>query len=260
MKKMICFDLDGTLLKNNGTVSKKTIEIVNKVEKKGYYIVICTARARNFAIDISNKFDNCRYLITSNGAEVYDSKDKKVIYLDGINKIEVNEIWVYCNSFGFKLSMAIDDKEYVNSIFRKNQILIDNYKQLNNNYNSIKQCMIVSNDYKKINDYFNILKNKKNIKLSAEKICLEECGYWISVLPLLTNKGNGIYHLAKKLNIEKSNIISFGNDLNDISMFKNSGISIAVNNSEKELLEICTETTFSNEEDGVARWLEKNIL
>lgn len=260
MKKMICLDLDGTLLKNNGTISKKTIEVINEVEKKGYYIVICTARARNFAINISKKFNNCRYIITSNGAEVYDWVDKKIVYLDGINKEEVKEIWDYCNSYGFKLSMAIDEKEYVNSVFRKNQILIDNYKQLNNNYNSIKQCMIVSDDYIKINKYFNMLKYNKNIKLSSDKISLEECGYWVSVLPILANKGNGIYQLTKKLNIEKDNVISFGNDLNDISMFKNSGLSIAVNNAEKELLKICNETTLSNEEDGVARWLDINIL
>ena len=76
----------------------------------------------------------------------------------------------------------------------------------------------------------------------------------------MANKGNGIYQLSKILNINKKDIISFGNDLNDISMFKNSEIGIAVSNSEEIILNLADEITLSNEEDGVAIWLQNNII
>lgn len=260
MKKLICLDLDGTLLKNNGTISKNTIDVITKVQKQGNEVVICTARARNFAINISKKLNASRYVITSNGAEIYDYKSSKIIYSDGIDRSIVEDIWEYCQSIGFKISLAIEDKEYVNVKFRNGQTVIEKYSKLANDYRNIKQCMIVSNDYEKLTKYLKVCKKNKNVKLSADKVILEECGYWFSLLSPIANKGNGIYQLSKSLSICKENIISFGNDLNDITMFENSGCSIAVSNSEEQLLKIADMITLSNEEDGVADWLKKNIL
>lgn len=260
MKKLICLDLDGTLLKNNGTISKNTIDVINKVQNQGNEVVICTARARNFAINISKKLNASKYVITSNGAEIYDYRNNKVIYSDGIDKSIVGDIWKYCQSMGFKISLAIEDKEYVNVKFRNGQTIIEKYSKLANDYRNIKQCMIVSNDYAKLTEYLKICKKNKNVKLSADKVILEECGYWFSLLSPIANKGNGIYQLSKKLNISKENIISFGNDLNDVTMFENSGCNIAVSNSEVQLLKLADIITLSNEEDGVAHWLNKNIL
>lgn len=260
MKKLICLDLDGTLLKNNGTVSKNTIDVITKVQNQGNEVVICTARARNFAINISKKLNASGYVITSNGAEIYDYRNNKVIYSDGIDKSIVEDIWKYCQSIGFKISLAIEDKEYANVKFRNGQTVIEKYSKLTNDYRNIKQCMVVSDDYIKLTKYLKICIKNKNVKLSADKVILEECGYWFSLLSPIANKGNGIYQLSKKLNINKENIISFGNDLNDVTMFKNSGYSIAVSNSEEQLLNLADEITLSNEEDGVAEWLKKYVI
>lgn len=260
MKKLICLDLDGTLLKNNGSISENTISTIKKVQKLGNEVVICTARARNFAIDISKKLNASKYVITSNGAEVYDYINNKIIYSDGINKEIVDSIWNYCKAVNFKISMAIEDKEYVNMLFRKGQIVINNISKLINDNRNIKQCMIVSDDCDKLTKYLKEFKKNKNIKLSVDKVILEECGYWFSILPQMSDKGNGIYQLSKTIGINKKDIISFGNDLNDKTMFKNSGIGIAVSNSEKTILNLANEVTLSNEDDGVAIWLQNNIV
>lgn len=260
MKKIICIDLDGTLLKNDCTISNNTINIISKVQELGNEVVVCTARARYFAIDISKKLKASRYVISSNGAEIYDYVNNKTIYTDGIDKDVVREIWHYCQKVGFKISLAIENEEYVNTIFRKGQTVIDSFDILINDYRNIKQCMIVSNNYEAITKYLEKFKNNSSVNLSADKVVLEECGYWFSLLSPIANKGNGIYQLAKHLNISKKDIISFGNDLNDITMFENSNIGIAVSNSEEKLIKIANEITLSNEEDGVATWLKNNII
>lgn len=260
MKKLICLDLDGTLLDNNGTLSKNTIDTIKKTQKLGHEVVVCTARARNFAINIGKILNASTYVITSNGAEIYDYNSGEVIYTDGVDKTIVKKVWKECQAEGFKLSLAIDNKEYVNNIFRKGQTQIDDFHKFSKDYRDIKQCMIVSDDLDRLMIYLEKYKKNKNVKLSADKVILEECGYWFSLLSPIANKGNGIYQLAKFLNIEKNNIISFGNDLNDISMFENSGYRVAVSNSEKELLKLADEVTLSNDEDGVAEWIKNNLL
>ena len=76
-------------------------------------------------------------------------------------------------------------------------------------------------------------------------------------MPITASKSNAIIQLQKLLNCEK--VISFGDGKNDIDMFKISDESYAVQNADDELKEYTTAVISSNDEDGVAYWLEKNF-
>lgn len=78
------------------------------------------------------------------------------------------------------------------------------------------------------------------------------------------NKNAGKIHaikaLAMLLNIQLSDIIAFGDDLNDIEMLEQCGFGVAVSNAINKVLEIADYVTDSNDEDGVAKFIEKNIF
>ncbi len=76
-------------------------------------------------------------------------------------------------------------------------------------------------------------------------------------MPLETSKANAIKQLKKLLECDK--IISFGDGKNDIDMFELSDECYAVQNANEELKKIATGIIGSNDEDGVAKWLEHNI-
>ena len=80
---------------------------------------------------------------------------------------------------------------------------------------------------------------------------------WLEIMPLETSKANAIKQLKKLLECDK--IISFGDGKNDIDMFELSDECYAVQNANEELKKIATGTIGSNDEDGVAKWLEHNI-
>ena len=66
--------------------------------------------------------------------------------------------------------------------------------------------------------------------------------------------------LYKLLNIEKNNIISFGDSMNDVPMFEKSGYKIAMKNAKQELKNIADYITeFSNNENGVIEFLKKHL-
>jgi HAD superfamily hydrolase (TIGR01484 family) len=73
-------------------------------------------------------------------------------------------------------------------------------------------------------------------------------------------KVQAIRALASYLNIGLSNIIAFGDDLNDIEMLEQCGYGIAVSNAVEEVLNVADYVTDSNDEDGVAKFIEKNIF
>ncbi|MEE1290781.1 MAG: HAD hydrolase family protein, partial [Spirochaetota bacterium] len=70
-------------------------------------------------------------------------------------------------------------------------------------------------------------------------------------------KEHSIKVLSEKLNICLNEIISFGDDFNDMGMLKLCGKGIAMQNAIPQVKEIADEITLSNNEDGVARYLEK---
>lgn len=79
---------------------------------------------------------------------------------------------------------------------------------------------------------------------------------WLEIMPLEASKSNAIRQLQSMLNCEK--LIVFGDGKNDIDMFQMADKSYAVANAHDELKQYATEVILSNNEDGVARWLEAN--
>jgi hydroxymethylpyrimidine pyrophosphatase-like HAD family hydrolase len=85
------------------------------------------------------------------------------------------------------------------------------------------------------------------------------------------NDSFGIYHreakkilaikaIVKEENIGMEKTIAFGDDFNDMEMLKECGIGIAMKNGVDEIKEIAKYICKSNNEDGVGKWIEENIL
>ena len=79
---------------------------------------------------------------------------------------------------------------------------------------------------------------------------------WLEIMPLEASKSNAIKQLQALLGCEK--IIVFGDGKNDIDMFQIADESYAVANAHEDLKKYATEVILSNDEDGVAKWLENN--
>ena len=99
----------------------------------------------------------------------------------------------------------------------------------------------------------------KNGKLNIVDECIEKskyCENWFSIVNSNCSKGNAIKILIKYLNVPIENTIAIGNDKNDISMFEVAGLSVAVANASEDIKNKVDYITLSNDEDGVALFLE----
>lgn len=81
---------------------------------------------------------------------------------------------------------------------------------------------------------------------------------WLEIMPLETSKSNAIKQLRTMLDCEK--LIVFGDGTNDIDMFQMADESYAVANAHEDLKKYATEVILSNDDDGVAKWLESHYL
>ena len=82
---------------------------------------------------------------------------------------------------------------------------------------------------------------------------------WMLTNPL-ANKGHALNVICNRLGVKPSRTVVFGDDIIDIDMFRAGGYGVAVANSNPRLLAIADEVCDSNNNDGVATWLNSNLL
>ena len=153
----------------------------------------------------------------------------------------------------------MDDYDYVTKDIRNsNQKLLNKNDYKNELINcNVKQCMFIDKNSNEIFKLKDIL--SKNDKLNIVDESNEKskcCEKWFSIVNSNCSKGNAIKILIKYLNVPIENTIAIGNDKNDISMFEVAGLSVAVANASEDIKNKVDYITLSNDEDGVALFLE----
>ena len=154
MKKMFCIDIDGTLLKSNGTISYNTVSIIKKLKEQGHEIVLCSARSRNAAISICKLIDTSKYVISSNGAEIYDYYNNDVIKIKILKKSYNEDINMIKNNFS--------DNFLLNENLTKWQVITNDMFVSKEEYEYMKEKELISLDLNK-DDIVTNSKLRKNL-------------------------------------------------------------------------------------------------
>jgi len=257
MKYIIAIDSDGTLRKTDGTISEVTKESIKKQIEKNNIVVICTARPRYHALKISKEAGTSDFLISSNGSEIYDFNKNKLVWASYVDKEDCRKLYQYAKQKNIRIMFVVENTEYVTQFIRNEEQILLNDENIDAILEkNVKQVMIIDKEKEKIEIFKNFIMNvyKLNISDSSNENKEE---FWFSIVGNGASKGTALLKLAEYLNISKDNIIAIGNDDNDISMFEVAKISSAVSNGTKNLLEKANFIIKSNDEDGVAIFLNE---
>ena len=82
--------------------------------------------------------------------------------------------------------------------------------------------------------------------------CVANFKYYLEIFNIEASKGNAVKALCEYYGFSKDEVITIGDNFNDLSMLVYSGISVAMGNSPDEIKKMCTFVTKTNEESGVA--------
>ncbi|MFR2585936.1 MAG: Cof-type HAD-IIB family hydrolase [Bacilli bacterium] len=253
MKYLILIDIDGTLENDKNVVSPKTIKAIEKITNQGHIVVLASGRARCSVIKVKNQIHSSNYIITSNGAEIYNTFNNLIVYGSYLPIKELLQICNYASKLKIKIKIAKGNYEYINYPKENNyQTIINDFKTIINQ--NIKQVMFISqnNKLKKLKSY---IKKMSNIKIIRESTYNQTP--WFSIVNQGASKGNMLKILADKLNIPIKNTIAIGNDYNDLSMINSANDSYAMANANNIVKTHAKYITYSNNDDGVAIALEK---
>lgn len=289
MYKLVAIDLDGTLLDPYGQISLKDKQIIQEAIQKKVEIVLATGRSIASTINFSKEIGAEHYFISGNGAVIYDLQNEKILYNHYLPREKVIEIVEFCEKNSMYYTVFTDNAIITkslnyNTLFyyyenrnkedgKKTQInIIEDiplYIKTTENLNFLKItiCDETSSIFARILEQVKKIKeidilevshmSRKKIKIGTE--ILEIQYYYTEITQENTNKWNAIQYLANKLNIKTEEIMTIGDNSNDIEMIKNAGLGIAMANSAPEIKKIADDITTSNEENGVGQAIERNI-
>ena len=283
MYKMICLDLDGTLLNDCKEISQENINLIRKAcKEKEIICVFATGRPLEYVDEICNLYDSylSNYIIASNGAIIRDNKNNEVIYkapLTNTQILNLKNIFLEKNA---DYMIVYTDKQQVlrearNTKALKDSAIIVNKKDselkhiedtIKNNPNLSSLLSMIGGDPSVLENIISRLKEIEGLETpgignyshKTETYAFES--KFIDVMKKGCSKKNAIYFLADKLKIKKEEIIVMGDGSNDLSMFECAGLKIAMENADEKLKEKADFITASNNDDGVAKAIQKFVF
>ncbi len=266
MIKVIFIDIDGTLLDNNSQASIENVEAVSKATKESIKCVLCSGRPRKKTTVATRMIDLKSYVISSNGADIYNTINNECIYKDFMDNEAIIKLYNFSCINGLRIKMQSGFNTFVN-IVRKSmgeEILIDNIRDVVES-NKISQCVVVGKNVEAINKVKKEVLSTEKIKIVNQSRGLIDPNYvllphqelYLDITNKITSKGNAITVLCNQLGIGLNEAVSIGDHVNDLTMFEVTGRSFAMGNANDYTKSKATDVTDTNNNSGVAKAIQK---
>ena len=254
---LICTDLDGTLLRNDKSISEENLRAIEFFKREGGYFTFITGRMPFFVSDIHDKVKPNVPFGCVNGGGLYDFARGDYIWKSvmpqGVNELirsadeAISDLGIQVNTF-YKIYFCRENETM--RLFRKSTgvpNLVGHYDSVSE---PIAKIVFGSEDEETILELERLLRSHPRAKdfdfIRSEKTLFE-------ILPKGICKGTAIVRLAEHLGIDVRRTVAVGDYNNDISMFGAAGVGIAVSNACKEALDAADLVTVSNQEHAIAR-------
>ncbi|MCM1162503.1 MAG: Cof-type HAD-IIB family hydrolase [Roseburia sp.] len=248
---LLLFDLDGTLLRSDKTISPKTIAVLDECRKQGLLIGVSTSRSEQNSMGFLAEL-NPDILISSGGALV--KKQTEYIYKAEFSKEETKEmIAVARKTCGNACEITIDTvkEHYWNYKIDPKKIDQSWGDSIYTDFSDFSQCALKMCveifDKDKVEQLKSALSNCDCIKFSD--------GDWYKFTKKGVTKETAIIKTCNACRFRPEEIIAFGDDYADIGMLELCGLGVAMGNGVNEVKNRADITIGTNDEDGIAVFL-----
>ncbi|MFC3041118.1 Cof-type HAD-IIB family hydrolase [Virgibacillus xinjiangensis] len=282
--KLIATDLDGTLLNEKGEVSRKNAEAIERAINQGLKFVVATGRSYGAAEKPLKEAGLTAPVICLNGAQTY-SEDKTVLRSAPLGRTTAKHIQELCDRAGMYFEFFTSNGVYSTNREHFLEVMIDIMKSANPSLSEeeiiegaeqrfqdeqvefiqdneevfaiegleIYKILAFSLHKEKLADLRQALQGKEDLAITSSGDINLEFNHPDA------QKGIALQFLAETMEIGMEDVMTLGDNFNDASMLQMAGRSVAMGNAEKEIKDMCSHITKTNDEDGVAAAIDEML-
>ena len=262
-------DLDGTLMRNDETLSEYTVQTINELIDRGVAFTYATARSIESARPIAGGLNLRLPVITRNGAVLADNRtgrhlEKAVFSAKDVKRLK--EVLPELPMYGF-VSVFLGEEMHRLYVDCEHVPELQGYIDYYENNPTVRPVSTMEEQFSGIPGYVTLIGAKEKIRPIYERM-KEYTGwetlfqkdtyreeYWLEICPQNCTKAKTINRLKERYGFRR--LIVFGDGLNDIPMFQIADEAYAVANALEELKKIATGVIGCNEEDAVAKYIRE---
>ncbi|WP_404351249.1 Cof-type HAD-IIB family hydrolase [Sutcliffiella horikoshii] len=251
-KKIVFFDIDGTLLNHQKELPTSTKKAVKELQEQGVYVAIATGRAPFMFEDLRKELEIDTFVSFNGQYVVFEGE---VIYKNPLNaeklhllreaSEKVSHPLVYLNHETMKAN--VENHPFINESMGSLKFVHPEYGPSFLDETEIYQALLFIEDTNQ-QSYVETYKDFDFIRWHQ---------YSTDILPKGGSKAIGIQRMLERLPFKKENVFAFGDGLNDIEMIDFVGTGVAMGNAHPELLKVANHVTKDVGEDGILHGLEQ---
>ncbi|WKU13391.1 Cof-type HAD-IIB family hydrolase [Staphylococcus devriesei] len=255
--KVIVMDMDDTLINSNNEVSFETKEYLINIQNQGYRLVLASGRPTEGMLPIARELEldkHDSYIISYNGGKTIKVATEEVEVSKSVSKENFDKIADYCR-----------EKNFLVLTYQDGHIIHDGdheYRDIESELTGLPMKRVddikkyINEDVPKVMgvDYVENITHARdamNGSFNSQIDVTTSKPFFLEFMAKGVSKGNAIKALCNQLEIPLSDVICFGDSLNDQSMFEVVGYSVAMGNANEELKAIADKTTLDNDSNGI---------
>ncbi|GLX70723.1 HAD-IIB family hydrolase [Paenibacillus glycanilyticus] len=265
-------DLDGTLLRADESMSDYTVLQLTEALEAGVIISYATARSYASSYRVTSAIPWRYPIVLYNGAMIFDPASKRVIGGHWLSPDLSHLIMEAGRSHGLvPLVFALDeeDQEKVlhEKLSRSGEVAFYNSRPNDPRFREYDKIAITENYRSLIITYIGLFEELEPLKQRLEQLCgglvhiqfikdvYIKDHYFLELSHPMANKGDGVRLWAQLVGMELEAVTVFGDNLNDLGMFRAAGNRIAVADAHEQIKQLADRVIGTSNEDAVARYI-----
>lgn len=270
--RMIGMDLDGTLLTTQKELTAYTKDVLRRAIDQGIVVMPATGRPLAGVPKELLEFPGIMYAVTANGGRIVDVRTGESIYECLVppetaeRLMDVFEHYdtlreIYYDGIGYaqedglvRIDRYLDSQPMIRYILSTRRTVSDIRKKMkeeNRGADKVQGLFVSVEDRDAAREELKAIPGieatgalEKNIEVNAQGV----------------NKGSAMVRLGETMGICREEIMAFGDGLNDLRMIREVGTGVAMGNARDEVKAAADYITLSNDEEGVAHFIEEYVL
>ncbi|PID01863.1 hydrolase Cof [Sporosarcina sp. P2] len=249
-KKIVFFDLDGTLMNHDKTILESTKQSLKALRDKGIYTVICTGRAPLMFKWLLEELSFDSY-VSMNGQHVV--LEGEVIYSNPMKPEVIQQLTELAHKQGHGLTYSTFES-FVSNV-EEHPLVQEGTARLKIPYPPVDPNVYSHSVVNQVQIYSTPKETEKYMELFKDYSFIRWDENSVDMLPEGASKAIGIQKMLEHMDIPVENSYAFGDGANDMQMIETVGIGVAMENAIPELKEVADHVTASCSEDGIMKGL-----